>query len=571
MGNKQKNGFFKKRWSALSKQKRFRIIAACVGFLLAAVAALFLAAALDGFLSQRSSVPEFSGLLHSIEILAASGKAQIIYVILVCMLFAAAVLFAIVNPTPYMADTVQVTPDIAIPKKAGQGQHGTAWFMSDTERRTIFDDVEYTNSSINELVCLGHERGVREADTGKIIIAEIEKLNPQIVKDIEAGDNKSVLDMVNDSSNISNRSPPVIVDIPAPAGQIVSLLKQAGLVINKVNTPAGEKLTCVTADTHSLIIGMTRSGKTRCLVLQTAVALAMAGESMVYSDPKGELWAYLAPFLKTMGYNVICLDFKNPLRSDRYNFLQPVIDYLLDGKPEKAEEAVEDLVNIFTPDAKQAEPIWTNGERSVIAGAILGVILENMKGYGKPDRPELWNLTNVYHFIAEMCETKKDAKGKEQDPFVNKWLDRLPSGHQARSAFGAAKIAPGKTRGSFYTSALATLKLFSGANIYSMTSQSDYEPKSLGRDKTALFIILPDDKSTYYKLASVIVKQHYQKLVEDADARGGRLKRRVNFILDEFGNFAKIPDFLQYANGRRRPWAALQSFPAGFRAARLKA
>ena len=135
------------------------------------------------------------------------------------------------------------------------------------------------------------------------------------------------------------------------------------------------------------------------------------------------------------------------------------------------------------------------------------------------------------------------SKGKEQEPYVNKWLETLPSGHPARTAFGAAKIAPGKTRGSFYTSALATLKLFSGASIYSMTSESDYDPKRLCVDKTALFIILPDDRSTYYRLASIIVKQHYQKLVEQADERGGRLKRRVNFILDEFGNFAKIPDF----------------------------
>jgi type IV secretion system protein VirD4 len=33
------------------------------------------------------------------------------------------------------------------------------------------------------------------------------------------------------------------------------------------------------------------------------------------------------------------------------------------------------------------------------------------------------------------------------------------------------------------------------------------------------------------------------QLIKNADERGGRLKRRVNFMLEEFGNFVKIPDF----------------------------
>ncbi len=76
-----------------------------------------------------------------------------------------------------------------------------------------------------------------------------------------------------------------------------------------------------------------------------------------------------------------------------------------------------------------------------------------------------------------------------------------------------------------------------------MTSNSDFNPEELGSKKIALFIILPDEKTTYYSLASLLVSQIYEQLVKIADERGGRLKRRVNFLLDEFGNFSKIPDF----------------------------
>ena len=51
---------------------------------------------------------------------------------------------------------------------------------------------------------------------------------------------------------------------------------------------------------------------------------------MVVSDPKGELHQYTYPFLEALGYNVFVLDFKNPDRSDHFNFLQEVIDAIND-------------------------------------------------------------------------------------------------------------------------------------------------------------------------------------------------------------------------------------------------
>lgn len=75
------------------------------------------------------------------------------------------------------------------------------------------------------------------------------------------------------------------------------------------------------------------------------------------------------------------------------------------------------------------------------------------------------------------------------------------------------------------------------------TKSSDYNPKDLGQKKTALFFVLPDERTTYYSIASVLVLQHYIQLVNESDSRGGRLKKRVNFLLDEFGNFAAIPNF----------------------------
>lgn len=306
-----------------------------------------------------------------------------------------------------------------------------------------------------------------------------------------------------------------------------------GLVIGMKKLRGGKELFYyIGDDTHLIGIGATRSGKSRTMVIQSICFLALAGESMIISDLKGELNQYTGTLLKRLGYNVIILDFKNPLKSDRYNLLQPIIDAIDEDNLPKATECVWDLVGILVGDAK-GEKIWNNGEASTIACAIMSVVYDNREG----ERRKYQTLTNVYYFIAEMCK----PIGKNI-PIVE-YVKVLPDNHPAKPLVAISEIAPERTRGSFYTAALTTLKLFTSSYINAMTMASDYNPKDLGRKKTALFMVLPDERTTYYSIASLLVLQHYIQLVNESDGRGGRLKNRVNFILDEFGNFAAIPSF----------------------------
>lgn len=108
---------------------------------------------------------------------------------------------------------------------------------------------------------------------------------------------------------------------------------------------------------------------------------------------------------------------------------------------------------------------------------------------------------------------------------------------------GIADVAPSRTAGSFYTSALTSLKLFTSEEIYNITNKSDFTFNDLGSKKQALFFVLPDSKTTYYPIVSLLCSQIYDTLTESAKKNGNLLDRRVNFILDEFGNFTKIADF----------------------------
>lgn len=254
----------------------------------------------------------------------------------------------------------------------------------------------------------------------------------------------------------------------------------------------------------------------------------------------GELYQYTSEFLRNIGFDVHVIDFKNPSKSCGYNFLQPVIDSINNNDFIRAEEKAWDIAQALVTSDTKIEQIWLDGQKSIIAGTILTIVYENK------EKPEYQNMSNVYMFISEM------SKKNGNDIKLNKYIENLDENHIAKKVFSVALVAPEKTRASFFTSALATLNLFSNKSIYSMTSITDFAIENIGRKSTAIYIILPDEKVTYYPLASLLVYQIYCGLVNEADNRGGQLKVRVNYILDEFGNFVQIPAFSNMLTVSRR-------------------
>ena len=188
-----------------------------------------------------------------------------------------------------------------------------------------------------------------------------------------------------------------------------------------------------------------------------------------------------------------------------------------------AVDRIWDITSALVGEAK-GEKLWTNGEASSIASSIMTVLLENM------NNPEYQNFTNSYHFINNMC--KSDNEG---NMLLTKYLKTLPDEHPAKALFGTVEIAPERTRGSFFTSALNTLRLFTSENVYNITSESDFDVSDIPKKKFVLYIILPDETKTYFPLASLITSLIYMELVRVSDLEyGGRLPRKVFFMLDEF-------------------------------------
>ena len=472
-----------------NKSKYYRIPVCIFVFVVGSITAMLFASVLNDVLTTGSISTDLTDFSTTISGVFGGEKPRKLYLLLEALVVLLCVVYFVCAERTYQTDTYKVTDNISVPVPSGQGQHGTAWFMSNKEKHSMYHFVEISQSN-----------------------AVIKSLMEQGRKRFEAVENGVPFS-------------PEIIDTSG-------LSIDGGIAVSYERSKFRESVACITDDVHILIIGATRSGKTRCLVIQSICALALAAEGMVVNDPKGELYHYTHSFLESMGYMVQVVDFNNPKKSCRYNPLQMIIDAVNENRIDDAQTYTWDFVTFLVEKNDHSEPIWSNGEMSVIAAAVMCVVYDNR------DRPEYQNLTNVYNFIANMCKPVNKVLP------IDAYMDKLPDSHPAKKLMAIAKLAPDKMGGSFYTAALTTLRLFITNDIYSMTRESEFSLADVGvKPKQALFFILPDQKTTFYPIVTLLVSQQYELLVTYAKKCGNRLPHRVNYILDEFGNFVAIDKF----------------------------
>ena len=375
----------------------------------------------------------------------------------------------------FKVDMMEITPEIRTPAPAGQGQHGTAKWLPKEKFDQVFDSDIIDSKKLMQ--------GKESFSAGGLVLGK---------EDIK-------------TSIFSKR--------------------------------VKEKIYHITKDLHALIIGATRSGKTRCIVIQTIIDLILAGENVVVPDLKGELRDYTEDVAKKYGYEVIGIDFIHPYQSKRRNFLEPVIKALQRNDISRAIEETWSLVSQLVGEPPEnGEKLWNNGEAATLAASIMAVCYDNQ------DHPEYQNLTNVFYFITEMCS---DYRGALPLQF---YIDSLPEEHPAKILLAATKVAAMRTRSSFYVSAIMTLKLLTIPAINQMTNASDFDIEKLIDEgkKVIIYLGLPARDKTYFPLASLFLRQISDLIDYVADEKyGGRVPVRWNFIDEEMGNFTKITNMRQ--------------------------
>lgn len=290
---------------------------------------------------------------------------------------------------------------------------------------------------------------------------------------------------------------------------------------------------------HDIVVGTTRCGKSRKIVRQLVMIVSMAGESMIFNDPKKEMYFDFRNFLeKKKDYKVNCLDFRNLQYSDGWNPLDSIIDCLQDRDDpdiDNADQYSQDMVTSIVVDSGKGEQIWIDGQKALIKGIILASCQANVSEDKK-------NFYSVYQTLALLGgEQAYNNNPNDKKMKLSAYMNSLDETDIARTAYTTITNSPEKTRGSFMTSALATLQLFSSIKLMKVLSKSDFSFREFTEGKRALFIVNPDEKKTYDRIAGICFDQSYQTLVFEANRmQGRRLKKKVHMIYDEFGNMPTI-------------------------------
>ena len=121
---------------------------------------------------------------------------------------------------------------------------------------------------------------------------------------------------------------------------------------------------------HNLVIGSTGAGKTQTTVLPMVNLLAKHDESMIITDPKGEIYEQTSNYLRSLDYNIVLLNFRDPQEGNSWNPMYLPYSLYKDNKIDKSIELLEDLAaNILKdPNAKGQDPFWENTSADYFAG-----------------------------------------------------------------------------------------------------------------------------------------------------------------------------------------------------------
>ena len=282
---------------------------------------------------------------------------------------------------------------------------------------------------------------------------------------------------------------------------------------------------------HNLIIGSTGSGKTQMTVFPMVKTLAKNGESMIITDPKGEIYETTANMLREKGYNIVLLNFRDPQKGNAWNPMNLPYSLYKSGNSDKASELLDDLaMNILYDEKSQnADPFWEKTSADYFAGLALG-LFEDAK-------EEEINLNSI-NLMTTVGEEKFMAT-----TYIKDYYSYKDPASPAYVNVSSTLMAPNETKGSILSVFKQKIKLFSSReNLSEMLSHSDFDMKDIGRQKTAVFIVIQDEKKTYHSLVTIFLKQCYETLIDVAQECGGKLPYRTNFILDEFANMPPLKD-----------------------------
>lgn len=348
---------------------------------------------------------------------------------------------------------------------------------------------------------------------------------------------------------------------------------------------------------HEIYVGTSGSGKTTgcCEPQLRAISSQKNKPNLFVTDPKGELFDRNAKHLREQGYNIKVMNFKEPMRSDRWNPFKELYDlkmrslnvgrdgdvcqcpvaeglikmppfdayrdtyYRYEGYAFPTAEAsinyiemqkclfdteldslVNQIASLFIVIKNTKDSSWEIGAQNALRG-LIHCLLEEAADKESGFTADMMTLRTLQRYYGEI-----------RDDVVNG--DKSFRNHPLISGKSERTLAFMKT---MFDNAPTTRRSYCGvfdgqmvpwfqAHIMALTAGSNIDLESYNDDGApfAIFLITRDYDKSDFTMAGIFVDWVYRTMLEKAEkSPNGRNKRALHFLLDEFGNIPEIKDF----------------------------
>lgn len=343
-----------------------------------------------------------------------------------------------------------------------------------------------------------------------------------------------------------------------------NLPKQQGLVIGSLIEQRGMMGIVDIGDVHCLMIGAAGVGKTAFFLYPNLEYACASGMSFITTDTKGDIARNYAIIAKeNYNYNVSVIDLRNPTKSDGNNLLHLVNKYMdnyrEDNNNLRAKAKAEKYAKII---AKTI--ISPNGDNSSMgqnaffydsAEGLLSAVILLLAEFLPPieingEIIERRHIVSIFKMVQDFT-SPSSVKGKTQFQVI---IEMLPSTHKARWLAGAALNTSESAMASVLSTVLSKLNAFLDTELEQILCfHTNIDAEKFCNEKSAIFLILPEEDNTKYFMVSLFLQQFYREMLVVADENGGILPNKVVIYADEIGTIPKIDSFeMMLSAGRSR-------------------
>ena len=327
----------------------------------------------------------------------------------------------------------------------------------------------------------------------------------------------------------SGEQPTYADDKPLPQGIVVGCTGDTTAMVD-------------TGDVHAMMIGAAGVGKTAYWLYPCIEYACASGMSFLSTDTKGDIMRNYGNIVKEYGYHVSVIDLRNPTRSNGNNLLHLVNKYMdlykanpdqvvYKARCEKYAKIIAKTIILSGMDAASF------GQNAYFYDAAEGLLTATILLVAEFCEPKQRHIVSVFKIIQELL-APSGSKGKNQ---FQQLMELLPSDHKAKWFAGAALNTAEQSMASVMSTALSRLNSFLDSELEQILCfDTEIDAEKFCKEKSALFIIMPEENPATFFMISLIIQQMYREILSVADENGGKLKNRCVFFCDEYGTLPKI-------------------------------